>query len=319
MNDDHVLVKFNAARQALAVATKIDEVKQVRDQAEALRLYIKQQHGSLIMQNQCAEIKLRSERRAGELLAEKIQPGGDRRSGSRSHDETLKEIGINKSQSSRWQAIATMPETKFEQHLAQTQAEGEELTTAGVLKEIKTAQREQHHDELRRNRAPVPTGKFSVIYADPPWSFANSGLAQSSASQYPTLDTTAIETLPIRALAADTSALFLWVPNAMLPDGLAVCEAWGFSYKTNLVWIKDKAPGMGWYVQSQHEMLLLATRGTSVFPKEKPVSWVIAPVARHSEKPRQFYNLIEQMYDGPYVELFARNTHDGWQAWGNEV
>ncbi len=133
--------------------SKVDEVKKVRDQAEALRLYVKQQRGSLVMQNQCAEIKLRAERRAGELLAEKVTPGGDKRSGSRSHDATLKEVGINKSQSSRWQQIAAMPAPKFEQHLSQTQAKGEELTTAGVLKQIKTEHQEQ---KLRQDTQRYP-------------------------------------------------------------------------------------------------------------------------------------------------------------------
>ena len=129
------LIHFNKARQELALAHDIGEVKDIRDKAEALRAYAKQAGEGLDMQNQCAEIKIRAERRAGELLKETVQRGGDRK--SKSHDPTLIRglpEGISHDQSSRWQKVASVPEKRFDEHVEQVKAQGEELTTAGVLR-----------------------------------------------------------------------------------------------------------------------------------------------------------------------------------------
>jgi hypothetical protein len=132
------LTFYNQARQALAQAARVDEVKAIRDQAEALRVYTKQAGEGLEMQNWCAEIKLRAERRAGELLREmEKHPGGNP---NLSHDTTgypptLEDLGISRDQSSRWQTIASLPEEIFETHIEETKAQGEELTSAGVYRE----------------------------------------------------------------------------------------------------------------------------------------------------------------------------------------
>ena len=165
----------------------------------------------------------------------------------------------------------------------------------------------------------LPEGKHFVIYADPPWSFRNTGFAQSAKSQYPTMEVDEISAVAVSELICDQAVLFLWVPNAILEDGLTVCDAWGFDYKTNRVWIKDRAPGMGWYVESKHEILLIGIKGDGVFPREKVSSWFAADVARHSRKPDLVYDDIERMFPGPYLELFARQERPGWTAWGNEI
>ncbi|MEE8494404.1 MAG: MT-A70 family methyltransferase, partial [Nitrospirales bacterium] len=163
-------------------------------------------------------------------------------------------------------------------------------------------------------------GKFFVIYADPPWAFDNSGFEQSAESQYPTMTTDELcNHCDIAELVGEQGVLFLWVPNSMIGDGLKVCEAWGLEYKTNRTWIKDRSPGIGWYVKSKHETLLIATRGQGVFPKEKPDSWFKAEVQGHSRKPDCVYTDIEAMYPGPYIELFARRPRNGWTSWGNEI
>lgn len=134
------LVHFNRAKAELAKATKIDEVKEIRDKAEALRVYARQAGESLEMQNQCAEIKLRAERRGGEILKEQEKHEGGRPTKNQSHDATsleppkLSDLGISKSQSSRWQAIAGLPEEDFERHIAETKDKERELTTVGILK-----------------------------------------------------------------------------------------------------------------------------------------------------------------------------------------
>ena len=125
------LTHFNKAKNELMLATKIDEVKEIRDKAEALRAYAKQAGESLEMQNQCAEIKIRAERRAGELIPEQITIGRPEKG---SHDVTLKDMGIEKMQSHRWQAIASVPEEKFEEHIATTKADKKELTSISVYR-----------------------------------------------------------------------------------------------------------------------------------------------------------------------------------------
>lgn len=171
----------------------------------------------------------------------------------------------------------------------------------------------------RLSHPPLPEGKFRVIYADPPWQYDNSGFEQSAASHYPTMSTADICNLPIRDLAGEDAVLFLWVTNPFLEDGLKVCRAWGFEYKTNMVWVKNRGPGIGWFTQGRHELLFIATKGNGMHPKRKPLSVIESEVLGHSRKPPEVYGLIEEMYDGPCIELFARQSRHGWEAWGNEL
>jgi DNA methylase len=149
---DQTLVYYDAARKALEKASTFNEVKKIRDKAEALRLYARQSGESLEMQNRCAEIKLRAERRAGELIAPNLKHGGDRKSKSRFHDGTLIEMGISKKQSHRWQAIAKIPEQVFEQHIAETKEKAEELTSIGVRKLGRNLSKEQQRTEAEEKQ-----------------------------------------------------------------------------------------------------------------------------------------------------------------------
>ena len=137
LSEPTALVFFDQARRMLTRATSIDEVKDIRDRAEALRAYYRQQQESQAMQQQCAEIKIRAERRAGELLAEMALNGGDRR--SELHDARVKlaDIGIEPTQSHRWQTIAAMPEPQFEAHIAESKDRGTELTSAAVYRKAR--------------------------------------------------------------------------------------------------------------------------------------------------------------------------------------
>jgi N6-adenosine-specific RNA methylase IME4 len=166
----------------------------------------------------------------------------------------------------------------------------------------------------------MPKGTFDVIYADPPWSYSNSGFDQSAAKQYPTMTNEEIFELGEKLKVADEAVLFLWVTAPILDIGFQVCDAWGFNYKQNMVWIKNKAPFMGWFVKGYHEHLLIATRGEGMHPAIKPQSYFNASVAKHSEKPKAVYDMIEKMYPKhKYLEMFARNPHKNWTAWGKEA
>lgn len=168
------------------------------------------------------------------------------------------------------------------------------------------------------NSTPLPEGTFNVIYADPPWTYYKR-LRGSPDKHYPTLSTEEICDLEVPS--AEDAVLFLWATNPLLEDALEVMDAWGFTYKTNFVWIKDRM-GTGTYVRGQHELLLIGVKGNIHPPLEhnRQSSVILAPRKGHSEKPATFYDVIETMYPkGKYLELFARQTRKDWASWGNEV
>jgi N6-adenosine-specific RNA methylase IME4 len=167
---------------------------------------------------------------------------------------------------------------------------------------------------------PLPNGPFELIYADPPWQLGYPEGSGAPENHYPTLAGDKIKALPVPAAAK--SVLFLWVPISLLPLGLEVIEAWGFSYRSNLVWVKPSI-GPGSWARNRHEHLLLAIRGKHRAPQPtlRPDSVIEAPRRRHSQKPLEAYELIETAYpEASKVELFARGKpRPGWAAWGNEV
>lgn len=165
----------------------------------------------------------------------------------------------------------------------------------------------------------LPQGKYFVLYADPPWQYQNIGFDESAEQQYPTMSVEEICALPIKDLIDEKAVLFLWTTNAFVKEAIQVCGAWGFEYKTNFVWIKNKGPSIGWFTKSRHELLFIATRGDGVHPKDKLLSWFEAEATKHSKKPEIVYEMIEKMYSGPYIELFARQPRKDWDGWGNEI
>jgi N6-adenosine-specific RNA methylase IME4 len=166
---------------------------------------------------------------------------------------------------------------------------------------------------------PLPSGCFDLIYADPPWRSHSPSSGWSPEQHYPTMKAEEIAGLTLPA--AEDALLFLWAVNGFLPEALSVMSAWGFAYRTNLVWVKDYI-GLGFWSRNRHELLLVGRRGTFPVPDEaaRPDSVVEAPKTRHSEKPIQVYELIEHMYPkATRLELFARASRPGWTTWGNEV
>lgn len=173
--------------------------------------------------------------------------------------------------------------------------------------------------------------RFGTILVDPPWRFANRtgkmAPEHRRLRRYQTMSLSEIQALPIATLAAERSHLYLWTPNAMLAEGLAVMQAWGFTYKTNLVWYKirkDGGPdgrGVGFYFRNVTELLLFGVRGSlrTLLPGRRQVN--LLPVAKreHSRKPDSFYEVIERCSFGPYLELFARHPRPGWIQWGDEL
>lgn len=174
--------------------------------------------------------------------------------------------------------------------------------------------------------------RFGTILADPPWQFTNRtgkmAPEHKRLARYSTMTTDEICALPIGDYGADTSHLYLWVPNALLPEGLRVMQAWGYNYKSNIVWYKtrkDGGPdgrGVGFYFRNVTELLLFGVRGKNartLQPGRTQVNIIPSRKREHSRKPDETYDIIEACSAGPYLELFARGTRKGWTAWGNQA
>jgi N6-adenosine-specific RNA methylase IME4 len=170
----------------------------------------------------------------------------------------------------------------------------------------------------------LPAQKWPLLLADPPWNFhvwSPDKLTSHPANEYPVMSHDEICALPISGLAADDCVLFMWTTGPCLEEAFAVLKAWGFEYKSQLVWDKE-IPGMGFWARGQHEPLLIATRGNPPLPPQEavPASVIRERRREHSRKPEASYTIIECMYpDLPKLELFARQARPGWDVWGNET
>ena len=174
-------------------------------------------------------------------------------------------------------------------------------------------------------------GKFGTILADPPWRFSNRtgkmAPEHKRLMRYETMSMQDIYELPVAQLALPESHLYLWVPNALILEGLEVMKRWGFTYKTNIIWYKirnDGGPdgrGVGFYFRNVTEMVLFGVRGClrTLQPGRRQVNIISTRKRGHSRKPDELYHIIESCSPGPYIELFARYSKKNWSQWGNEV
>ncbi len=224
-------------------------------------------------------------------------------------------------------ALASLPLS--EQAIIVARGKAEILAAAKHFRDENTARkkalRAEKEARLGAKQRALPERRYGVIYADPEWRFENwsdeTGMDRAPENHYPTSDLETICQRDVAGIAAEDSVLFLWVPMSMLPDGLTVMARWGFTYKTGWVWVKDKA-GLGRWVRSLHEVLLLGTRGSPPCPAPG-TQWqsvVTAPLGRHSAKPKNFHRLIEDYFPTlPKIEMNARQARPGWDAWGFEA
>ena len=174
--------------------------------------------------------------------------------------------------------------------------------------------------------------KFSTILADPPWQFQNRtgkmAPEHKRLSRYSTMKLQEIKDLPVEAIADERAHLYLWVPNALLAEGMQVMEHWGFKYKTNMIWYKirkDGGPdrrGVGFYFRNVTEVILFGVRGKNIRtlqPGRSQENIISSRKREHSRKPDEQYDIIESCSWGPYLELFARGERKGWVTWGNQA
>lgn len=201
------------------------------------------------------------------------------------------------------------------------------LRMAAEVNRERREERKQRHLEEGRTSVPPPSvdaPTFRVIYADPPWRYDQSGLVSkwgTAEDQYPTMSVEELAAMPVSRMATADAVLFLWATSPLLPDALRLMSAWGFEYKSSVVWDKGR-PFLGSYVHISHELLLIGTRGSCVADEKHTAGSVVAvPRGEHSRKPEEFRRLIDSMYTyGNRIELFRRgDAPDGWHVWGNEV
>lgn len=174
--------------------------------------------------------------------------------------------------------------------------------------------------------------KFGTVLADPPWQFQNKtgkiAPEHKRLKRYETMTLKDIVSLPVAQVTTPVAHLYLWVPNALLPQGLTVMEAWGFQYKANIVWHKvrkDGGPdgrGVGFYFRNTTELILFGTRGKNartLAPGRSQVNIMRTMKREHSRKPDEQYDIIEACSPGPFLEMFGRGSRNGWITWGNQA
>jgi N6-adenosine-specific RNA methylase IME4 len=359
-----ILVRYDAACRALAEAKQVDEVKDIRDKAVAMQVYAKQAKDRTLIED-ATEIRMRAERRAGELLREmeknkgaRSQLRGDVRVGGRAPtpptDPTpkLADLGVTKTQSSRWQRLADLDGEMFESRVVAARKKALSGLN-NVHRELKQREARAAYETRIQDGCTVndlyalaASGyKAAVIYVDVPSRFDTySGEGkQRSAERY--YDTMVIDDLKamgplIQPLAAKDCALFYWTSGPQNANALEVIKAWGFDYNTwGFVWFKTKPSNgaveleqltlkdlhraTGFTTWPSTEVVLFATRGEPVRLNNDVRQVVIAPHAGyggHSVKPEEVRRRIERLFPGPYLELYGRNKSvTGWTVWGNEV
>jgi N6-adenosine-specific RNA methylase IME4 len=330
--DSGSLIKYNAACRALAEAKAVDEVKDIRDQAMAMRLYAKQAKNRNL-ESDAFEIRLRAEKRVGEMMESQKETVGLATAGRPTKEigfsenpiskPTLAEAGIDKNLANRARKLHSLPKEEFERVVS----EGREAIERGVERQIlKATDRAARESELGAKQYALPDKRYGVILADPEWRFEpwsrETGMDRAADNHYPTSCTEVIAARDVPSIAADDCVLFLWATQPMLPHALLVMSAWGFDYRSTVIWQKDRI-GTGYWFRNKHEQLLVGVRGSVPAPA-MGTQWdslIEAVVAEHSAKPDKFLELIEAYFPTlPKIELNRRGpARAGWDAWGNEI
>ncbi len=322
------LVNLDAFTREIAVADSVSELKNLVDMGTTIIEHMRR--AGKLDDAEANEITYRrgdAVRKAGALL-EGIAPprGGDRRSdqtqtGSGLYSETLTDANMKDDTALNWRAASKLGTEAYDKYLTKLRKQGERLKLRDLYRMGRPA--------LKRDAvgaAAELTGQYPILYADPPWQYEHPPMgstARSIEAKYPTMTLEQIK--KIKPPAHDDCVLFLWATTPKLPECLEVMKAWGFNYRTNMVWVKDKI-GTGYYIRNQHELLLIGRRGDLPLPEPgtQPSSVLHAPRTEHSAKPLEAYEAIEKMYpqfQGLWFELFLRGAaRENWAGgWGNEA
>ena len=317
------VITIDAALHALASANTPDELITLANQAAALEVYARRAKLGMVAQNRCAEIRLRAERRLGELLTTTPRLHGRPKTVPDENTfPSLSDLGVpDRKISYRAQRIAAVPTREFEAYLRDAHHAGWEITTRGLL--CVSERRQASSRNLQRivggrvvdliDFTRIGT-KMGCIVIDPPWRIEGSVLP------YMAVQVDDLKILPISELAAERCHVHLWtLPNSYHRIAYEIIEHWGFRVVSEFVWCKNQL-GKGHYWRMSHEILLTGVRSENDrFDDQTLRSWIEAPRGRHSEKPDAVREMIERASLGPRLELFARKVVPGWFAWGHEI
>jgi len=351
------LVEVSRLRQALAQTDDLDVLKEWRDQAETIRHYVKQRGGDYQKQNDAAEAKVRIERKLGEVLAgmamhvggrpettgdmmspvkdEPTLAGMSMNTGElyrgnmmlpRGNESTLADIGISKMQSSRWQLGAELDEDVFEGYLAKQWGDGNEITSADILRLARRQEAVDKLDEIATLPTESLNGIYDVIVIDPPWPMKKIEREVAPAQvefDYPTMTESELlewgsETL--LPACADDCHVWMWTTHKHLPMALRLLDKWALKYICTFVWHKPGGFQPFNLPQYNCEFVLYAHKGNPQFIDTKQFNTCFsAPRQGHSVKPEEFYDVVRRVTGGRRVDMFGRRVIEGFDSWGQEV
>ena len=328
MATQNALTNWDEIESQIDEARDLKTIVQMQEQMEALKILAKQTDGGLRTQNRCSKYRIMLEQNAGQIYKNLPEERGRRNSHNDSANSTTKqeaesETGKHRNTLQRWAKESVIKRDTLEEYEAECNDEGKEFTSAGLL----------HYAREKEEpiaSPPLPDGKYEVILADPPWAYDTPQSTVEVCDHYPTLTLDELCNFRdengqrINNLAHVNCVLYLWATMGRLNWAFPVLEAWGFKYKTHMVWDKVKH-NMGHYCSARHELLLIAGKG-DCDPDDKVIAnsidsvQVIPKTKIHSRKPEAFHEIIEKLYpDKKKIELFARNKRRGWDVWGNEI
>lgn len=319
------LLDVERAKAYLEHCRDLDDVKKVRDKAVAVARYMRTRKAADDSAVHAAEIARRAERRLGEMSAELDKghgPGRGKTSDNEadvSKEKYLKNAGIEPRQARRWEAIASVPEDEFDEALGAAAKQHRPASANELIGIAKHNRKTVLAEELNAKPLPETTGRFNVIVIDPPWQYEKraADTTHRGRNPYPDMAISAIKALPVGDRAEDDCVLWLWTTNAFMREAYECLDAWGFTAKTILTWVKDRM-GTGDWLRGKTEHCLMAVRGKPVVQLTNQTTALEAPLREHSRKPDEFFALVESLCPGTRLEMFAREGRDGWQAWGAE-
>ena len=320
---------------AVVESASFDQARAIADQVQGVQSLLRAAKAATHLLARAAALRVRAERRLGELLAAMERCGrGEYQRANASLDAfgeqsppSLGELGIATSRASRATRIAKIPQALFEAHVERAVVEGKPTSVRELVRLQQQLERKEPGKWPERSAAETAQSleeliasdtRYGCILCDPPWRYQNAASNGAAANHYPTLDIDDIASLAVGELAAENAHLHLWVTSSFLFEAEFIMRSWGFDYRSSFVWTKPQI-GTGNYWRSAHELLLLGVRGSAPFADRSLRSWITEPRGAHSAKPEVVRELIERASPPPYLELFARSAAPGWTVWGSEA
>jgi len=320
------LIKYEEARNALQVVATLDEAKDISDKMQALKIYAHQKNDSQ-MELWVAEIKLRANRRFGELSKQidKSKAGGA--GGGRAHSdvatkaEVLNSVGVNSGEASRCEKIASIPEEKFQAVIDSAKEHNKPVTYADVVRKVEKEVIKEANEKLKAETPPPKfNGAYDVLVLDPPWpmeKIERDVAPNQHAFDYPTMSEE--EMAEMKLPFAESSHVFMWTTHKFLPMALRLFDGWGVKYVLTMVWHKSGGFQPFNLPQYNCEFIFYGRIGTPKFVDTKAFNVCFnAPRGKHSEKPEEFYELLRRVTDGFRIDIFNRRKIEGFDTWGNE-